>query len=70
MAVKVSGFDHIVIKTRDIDRSLDFYCGALGLDGGAHVHKAGIQARICFRARIALRPAGVYDVAVSPTHRK
>ena len=30
---KVTGFDHIVIKTHDIDRSLAFYCGALGLEG-------------------------------------
>ena len=29
---RVTAFDHIVIKTHDIDRSLDFYCGALGLE--------------------------------------
>jgi catechol 2,3-dioxygenase-like lactoylglutathione lyase family enzyme len=27
----VSGFDHVAIATRDLDRSLDFYVGLLGL---------------------------------------
>ena len=30
---QVTGFDHIVIKTRDVERSLAFYAGALGLEG-------------------------------------
>jgi glyoxylase I family protein len=29
--LRVSKLDHIVLNVRDIDRSLDFYCGVLGL---------------------------------------
>jgi catechol 2,3-dioxygenase-like lactoylglutathione lyase family enzyme len=31
--VTVTGLDHIVLVTADVDRSLDFYCGLLGLEG-------------------------------------
>ncbi|MFG1718510.1 VOC family protein [Micromonospora chalcea] len=29
--VTVTGFDHLVLSVSDVERSLDFYCGALGL---------------------------------------
>jgi catechol 2,3-dioxygenase-like lactoylglutathione lyase family enzyme len=29
--VKVVGFDHLVLKVADVERSLAFYCGTLGL---------------------------------------
>lgn len=29
--MKIIGFDHIVLRTTDIERALDFYLGALGL---------------------------------------
>jgi catechol 2,3-dioxygenase-like lactoylglutathione lyase family enzyme len=29
--MKITGFDHIVLRTTDIERALDFYLGALGL---------------------------------------
>ena len=29
--VEVVGFDHLVLKVADVERSLDFYCGTLGL---------------------------------------
>jgi catechol 2,3-dioxygenase-like lactoylglutathione lyase family enzyme len=29
--VKVVGFDHLVLKVADVERSLDFYCDTLGL---------------------------------------
>lgn len=32
-AVTVTGLDHLVLTTADIDRSLAFYCGTLGLAG-------------------------------------
>jgi len=31
--VKVSGFDHLVLAVADVERSLAWYCGELGLDG-------------------------------------
>ncbi|MGS2613487.1 VOC family protein [Micromonospora sp. LZ34] len=30
-AVRVTGFDHLVLNVTDVERSLDFYCGVLGL---------------------------------------
>ncbi|MEV0730654.1 VOC family protein [Polymorphospora sp. NPDC050346] len=30
-AVRVTGFDHLVLNVSDVERSLDFYCGRLGL---------------------------------------
>ena len=30
---RITGLDHLVLKSPDIERSLSFYCGALGLDG-------------------------------------
>ncbi len=30
-AVRVTGFDHLVLTVADVERSLDFYCGTLGL---------------------------------------
>ena len=32
-AVRVTGFDHLVLRVADVERSLDFYCGTLGLAG-------------------------------------
>ncbi|MER5453426.1 VOC family protein [Micromonospora sp. NPDC002389] len=29
--VRVTGFDHVVLNVADVERSLDFYCGVLGL---------------------------------------
>ena len=29
--VTVTGFDHLVLSVSDVERSLDFYCGTLGL---------------------------------------
>jgi catechol 2,3-dioxygenase-like lactoylglutathione lyase family enzyme len=31
--VKVVGFDHLVLRVADVERSLAFYCGELGLAG-------------------------------------
>jgi cold shock CspA family protein/catechol 2,3-dioxygenase-like lactoylglutathione lyase family enzyme len=31
--VRVTGFDHVVFKVTDVERSLAWYCGALGLEG-------------------------------------
>ena len=31
--IKVTALDHIVLNVKDIDRSLEFYTGVLGLDG-------------------------------------
>jgi catechol 2,3-dioxygenase-like lactoylglutathione lyase family enzyme len=31
-AVKVIGFDHVVVRCADIEKSLEFYCGELGLE--------------------------------------
>ncbi|MEV4463217.1 VOC family protein [Micromonospora echinofusca] len=30
-AVRVTGFDHLVLNVTDVERALDFYCGQLGL---------------------------------------
>ncbi|TDC82890.1 VOC family virulence protein [Micromonospora sp. KC606] len=30
-AVRITGFDHLVLTVADVQRSLDFYCGRLGL---------------------------------------
>ncbi|WBB66534.1 VOC family protein [Micromonospora sp. WMMD812] len=30
-SVRVIGFDHLVLNVADVERSLDFYCGRLGL---------------------------------------
>jgi catechol 2,3-dioxygenase-like lactoylglutathione lyase family enzyme len=30
MAIEILGLDHVVLRVRDVDRSLAFYCGALG----------------------------------------
>src|SRR5262245_28867101 len=32
-AVQVVGLDHLVLNVADVERSLAFYCGELGLDG-------------------------------------
>ena len=32
-SIKITGLDHIVLNVRDIDRSLAFYTGVLGLKG-------------------------------------
>ncbi|MFI7604156.1 VOC family protein [Micromonospora sp. NPDC049366] len=29
--MRVTGFDHLVLNVADVERSLDFYCGRLGL---------------------------------------
>jgi catechol 2,3-dioxygenase-like lactoylglutathione lyase family enzyme len=31
MGVRVTGFDHLVLRVADVDRSLSWYCGELGL---------------------------------------
>jgi catechol 2,3-dioxygenase-like lactoylglutathione lyase family enzyme len=31
-AVQVIGFDHVVVRCADIEKSLEFYCGELGLE--------------------------------------
>ncbi|MFI0791923.1 VOC family protein [Micromonospora rubida] len=31
-AVRVTGFDHLVLTVADVERSLAFYCGTLGLE--------------------------------------
>jgi catechol 2,3-dioxygenase-like lactoylglutathione lyase family enzyme len=31
-AVRVTGFDHLVLNVDDVERALGFYCGALGLE--------------------------------------
>ncbi|MEU6737335.1 VOC family protein [Streptomyces physcomitrii] len=31
--MRVTGFDHLVLNVSDVERSLDFYCGPLGLAG-------------------------------------
>ncbi|QLQ40251.2 VOC family protein [Micromonospora robiginosa] len=31
MTMRVTGFDHLVLTVGDVERSLDFYCGTLGL---------------------------------------
>lgn len=33
MEIRVTGLDHIVIDTPDVERSLAWYCGVLGLAG-------------------------------------
>jgi catechol 2,3-dioxygenase-like lactoylglutathione lyase family enzyme len=30
---RITGMDHIVLKSHDVERSLDFYCNVLGLEG-------------------------------------
>lgn len=30
--MRVIGFDHLVLNVADVERSLDFYCGAFGLE--------------------------------------
>jgi catechol 2,3-dioxygenase-like lactoylglutathione lyase family enzyme len=32
-AVRVTGFDHLVLVVADVERSLEWYCGELGLTG-------------------------------------
>ncbi|MFF9347940.1 VOC family protein [Streptomyces sp. NPDC014734] len=32
MRVKVKDFDHLVLNVQDVERSLEFYCGLLGLE--------------------------------------
>ena len=30
---RITAIDHIVLKSQNVERSLDFYCGVLGLEG-------------------------------------
>ena len=30
--MRVTGFDHVVLNVADVERSLEFYCGELGLE--------------------------------------
>src|ERR1700755_1094318 len=32
IAMRVTGFDHLVLNVGDVERSLAFYCGVLGLE--------------------------------------
>ena len=32
MSFRVTGLDHIVLKCRDVEASIEFYCGQLGLE--------------------------------------
>lgn len=32
MSVRVKDFDHLVLNVQDVERSLEFYCGPLGLE--------------------------------------
>jgi catechol 2,3-dioxygenase-like lactoylglutathione lyase family enzyme len=32
MAIRVTGLDHIVLNVSDVERSLAFYCGTLGME--------------------------------------
>ncbi len=32
MTFRVTGLDHIVLKCRDVEASIEFYCGRLGLE--------------------------------------
>jgi catechol 2,3-dioxygenase-like lactoylglutathione lyase family enzyme len=31
-AMRVKGFDHLVLNVQDVERALEFYCGPLGLE--------------------------------------
>lgn len=42
MKVRVLGIDHVVLRVRDVDRSLGFYCGALGCHVERRVEALGL----------------------------
>ncbi len=42
------GLHHAAIKTNDLDKTLDFYCGILGLDVEERFYDAGEQSDIVF----------------------
>lgn len=65
MAIHVSGFDHIVLRVRNLDASLKFYESFLGLEVvGREEHAAGVRPFLSVRvagALIDLWPDETYD---------
>ena len=46
--MKFQGLHHVAIKTNDLDKTLDFYCGILGLEVEERFYDAGEQSDIVF----------------------
>lgn len=41
-AIELRGLDHVVLRVADIDRALDFYCGALGCHEERRIEELGL----------------------------
>ena len=42
MTITIAGIDHVVLRVRDIDTSLKFYCGVLGCREERRIDKIGL----------------------------
>ncbi len=42
MELQVLGIDHVVLRVRDVERSLAFYCGVLGCSEERHLEALGL----------------------------
>ena len=41
-AIKIRGIDHVVLRVRDVERSLAFYCGVLGCREERRIESLGL----------------------------
>ena len=41
-AIEIRGIDHVVLRVRDVERALDFYCGVLGCREERRVDALGL----------------------------
>ena len=61
MSFEIVGIDHVVLRVSDIDRSLAFYCGALGCTVERRVESARIHQLRAGRSLIDLIDANAAD---------
>jgi len=59
----VLGLDHVVVRVKDMDRALAFYCGVLGLRVERRVERIGLIQLRAGRSMIDLVPRPADDVS-------
>ncbi len=54
MSIRVLGIDHVVLRVRDLERAMAFYCGVLGCEEERRVENIGLVQLRAGRALIDL----------------
>ncbi|MEO3744794.1 VOC family protein [Plantactinospora sp. B5E13] len=60
--LRVKAFDHVVLRVRDVERALEFYCGRLGLEP---VRVAEWRAGTAPFPSVRVSPETILDLVVS-----